>query len=496
MSDHDSDSAKMDSDDESTRLHIHDCDVRDDAEEVSTIYAGEIHTRLAEETILTSAPRVSTQDHVANKHQQPDRYVKHNDDLEWAADNTVPDVLAMTELESMDAKIWIPIFTGKNFKGFIEKFEDLREVLGWDEMTSRAYLLRSLRLTDPDAPLHITRWKYDAIVIYLTEQYTPLRERLDAITQVMQTQRQPRESLNDLAIRISRELNKVPLDRKRKAALASAAFRHALRMEPRLVEHIEKSLYTVPRFFQQVDLARKFEREHGPEQATVVTDGGHDLAVLNVRGTPLPPALQTSKVKNERTDSDATPRTVRVQPITSRGARRPHPKTRKAAKTMLRLQTPVAYVDRVYPRWGGTMHIVLEIAGLTDPVHMLVDTGAAVSILPEPQYERLDESQRKLTTSDLDIRASNGTPIVCLGKAALQFKIRHYHKCFTHEFYICNENTTPLLGMDFMSEHNTLVHLRLDKFAIDGVICTTYDETGRLVRQGMTQASTSESTSQ
>ena len=55
MSDHDSDSAKMDSDDESTKLHIHDCDVRDDAEEVSTIYAGEIHTRLAEETILTSA---------------------------------------------------------------------------------------------------------------------------------------------------------------------------------------------------------------------------------------------------------------------------------------------------------------------------------------------------------------------------------------------------------------------------------------------------------
>ena len=75
----------MDSDDESTRLHIHDCDVRDDAEEVSTIYAGEIHTWLDEETILTSAPRVSTQDHVANKHQQPDRYVKHNDDLEWAA---------------------------------------------------------------------------------------------------------------------------------------------------------------------------------------------------------------------------------------------------------------------------------------------------------------------------------------------------------------------------------------------------------------------------
>ena len=62
----------------------------------------------------------------------------------------------MTELESMDAKI----FTGKNFKCFIEKFfEDLHEVLGWDEMTSQAYLLCSLRLTDPDAPTNITQLK-------------------------------------------------------------------------------------------------------------------------------------------------------------------------------------------------------------------------------------------------------------------------------------------------------------------------------------------------
>ena len=262
------------------------------------------------------------------------------------------------------------------------------------------------------------------------------------------------------------------------------------------MQHIEKYLYRIPQFFQQVDLARNFDREHGPEQAIVVTDRGNDLAVLNVREAPLLPALQTLKVMNERADSDTTLRTVRVQPITSRLARRPHTKTRKAAKTVLQLQTIVAYVDRVYPRWGGTMHIVLEITGHTDPVHKLVDTGAAMSMLPERHYQQLEESQRKLATSDLGIRASNGTPIVCLGKTTLEFTIRHYRKCFTHEFYICNENTTQMLGVDFMKEHNTLVHLRLDKFAIDGVICTTYDETGRAVRQGMTQAFTSESTTQ
>ena len=62
----------------------------------------------------------------------------------------------------------------------------------------------------------------------------------------------------------------------------------------------------------------KFEREHGPEQATVVTGGRNDLALLNGRRTPLPPALQTLKVKKESTDRDTTVRTVRVQPITNR----------------------------------------------------------------------------------------------------------------------------------------------------------------------------------
>ena len=92
MSDHDSDIAKMYSDDESTQLHLHDCDVRDDAE-VSAIHAGEIPTGLADETILTAAPRVPTQEKVAARNTRSNRYMKHNDDLEWEKDNTVPQCL-------------------------------------------------------------------------------------------------------------------------------------------------------------------------------------------------------------------------------------------------------------------------------------------------------------------------------------------------------------------------------------------------------------------
>ena len=476
---------------DSTPLHIHDCDVKDDVELTAIVYADEIPTGLSDETVIASAPRVPTQEQVAEKYHRPDRYVKHDDLLEWDPKNTIPDVFAMTEQHTMHAKIWIPIFTGKNFKNFIDKFEDLREVFTWGELTSRAYLLRSIRKLDSAVIEHIAQWTYGAMVVYLAEKYTPTEQRLAAIDKVMEIERGNLESIRSLATRISKTLVDAPLARDKRQALAGAAFRYALRYQPSLVEHLERSLYIAPQFFQQVDVAALYDSRHGPETvASVVTDGGNELATLQVRGTPLPASLHTPK-QEELSDSDTPGDIVHVHPITSRGARKPHPKTRKAAKEVLQLQTPVVYVDRIYPRWGGTMHVVLEFALLQEPVYMLVDTGAAVSILPEPYFKRLAEPHRVLQPNHLDIRASNNTPIVCQGRVQLQFTIRHYHRSFTHDFYVCNESTTPLLGMDFMSEYNTLVHLRVDKFAIDGVICSTYDESRRLVRQGMTTTASS-----
>ena len=103
---------------DSTPLHIHDCDVKDDVELTAIVYADEIPTGLADETVIASAPRVPTQEQVAEKYHRPDRYVKHDDLLEWDPKNTIPDVFAMTEQHTMHAKIWIPIFTGKKLQRF------------------------------------------------------------------------------------------------------------------------------------------------------------------------------------------------------------------------------------------------------------------------------------------------------------------------------------------------------------------------------------------
>ena len=89
-----------------------------------------------------------------------------------------------------------------------------------------------------------------------------------------------------------------------------------------------------------------------------------------------------------------------------------------------------------------------------------------------------------MTPTTLDIRAGNDTKIICNGIAKLAIWFQPLTKRYEHEFYICNEDTVPILGMDFMSEHDTFVHLKQDKFAIDGVTLSTYDSLGTPVVQG------------
>ena len=468
------------------RLHIHECDMVDDTEE----HAGGVRKRPASVvnpiSNIVDVPRQYSRDHPHDPTPKPERYGRESGNLEWDADNCVPDVLAITEGSLTGGNIWIPVFSGKrqNFRDFITKFEDLREVLGWDELNSRAYLLRSLRRPALEVRQHIAAWRYEAMVVYLSEKYTPLELRLRAIDNVMDIRRDPGEPITDLSVRISRALQNVLVDRKRKLALAGAALRHALRMEPRLVAHMERSLYSSPKFFQQVEVACEYERRYGPEEATVVTEGGNDLAVMHLRDPPHP--VRLSLPKEEPTEDGVTAMEVaRVSPLVRVSGGVEKAKTTKNSDKPVVLQySPVVFVDLMFLLRASTLHLGMYIKGLEDAIHILVDTGAAVSILPEPIFKRLDEEHRHLVPTDLDIRAGNDTQIICKGMARLKIAMQHYCKWFKHDFYICNEDTTPILGMDFMAEHDTLVHLKEDKFTIDGIVCTAYDAAGHLIRQG------------
>ena len=74
--------------------------------------------------------------------------------------------------------------------------------------------------------------------------------------------------------------------------------------------------------------------------------------------------------------------------------------------------------------------------------------------------------------------------IICNGIAKLAIWFQQLTKRYEHEFYIFNEDTVPILGMNFMSKHDTFVHLKQDKFAIDGVTLSTNDSLDTPVVQG------------
>ena len=428
---------------------------------------------------------------LVNKPQQdPQRYAWNCDHLEWSNDNTIPDVFAMVEDCNMDGVIWIPIFTGSHFRDFILKFEDLREVLGWDEFTSRAYLLRSIRIR----PLrdHLRHWRYEAMVIYLKETYTSQKNRMATIDAVMNIQRNPNETIRALGLRVSLMTAKAKIDTNQRNKLAGAAFRHALRMDPRLVEHLEKSMYKAATFARQIDLAHEYEYHNGTATSAVITDGSNDIAVMEVRRHP--PALTTRSPPSNSTES---PHTVRVAPIlpasttksataatAADSAKADTPTDEPPTVIIRQFQPPKVIADMVFFLRTTTMSVGMYVVGLEEPVITLVDTGAAVSILPAPLFNKLPTEQRKLTPTTLDIRAGNDTKIICNGIAKLAIWFQPLTKRYEHEFYICNEDTVPILGMDFMSEHDTFVHLKQDKFAIDGVTLSTYDSLGTPVVQG------------
>ena len=71
--------------------------------------------------------------------------------------------------------------------------------------------------------------------------------------------------------------------------------------------------------------------------------------------------------------------------------------------------------------------------------------------------------------SKLDLKAGNDTCIKCFGKTELQFALLHYLKTYEHEFYICTDDTMPILGMDFLTQHDTCIDLARNEFSIDGV---------------------------
>ena len=131
-----------------------------------------------------------------------------------------------------------------------------------------------------------------------------------------------------------------------------------------------------------------------------------------------------------------------------------------------------------------TLYTKMFIDGLNDHVLMLIDTGAAVSLIPMKIYLRIHEDKRILQPNTLDIRAGNDTPILCFGVTNLKFAFQYYLREFKHDFYVCDDDTSCILGMDFLAEYDTCIHLAEEKFSIDDVPLATFSAEGTPIRRG------------
>ena len=184
------------------------------------------------------------------------------DVLTWEAENSILDVGEITRTLTMDAAIWIPVFDGHHWCDFINKFEDLRRHLSWTDEQSRAYLLRSLRPPIQALARTMKTWRYDAMVVYLTEVTAPAKPRLEAIEELLQIRRKKTEDLRALALRVTSKAATIPLVDTQRNVLKAAVFRGALADDLLLLNHLENVKYQCPRFADQLQAALAYETNY------------------------------------------------------------------------------------------------------------------------------------------------------------------------------------------------------------------------------------------
>lgn len=78
----------------------------------------------------------------------------------------------------------------------------------------------------------------------------------------------------------------------------------------------------------------------------------------------------------------------------------------------------------------------------------LIDTGAAVSIIP-PQYI----SVAPIYQSPVSLTTATGDPIAVVGEALVSLNIASLRRSFQHTFVVAKV-THPLLGLDFLKKYN------------------------------------------
>ena len=111
----------------------------------------------------------------------------------------------------------------------------------------------------------------------------------------------------------------------------------------------------------------------------------------------------------------------------------------------------------------------------------LLDTGAGISLLPKRLYDVIAKSQdTELRQSDRKITDANSKAIECFGVAEIHLNIEG--QTFKHDFYVCENAVTVLLGRQFMNDAKIQLEPAANKIKIRGKRVTAYDIKGTKIK--------------
>ena len=130
---------------------------------------------------------------------------------------------------------------------------------------------------------------------------------------------------------------------------------------------------------------------------------------------------------------------------------------------------------------GMGVCVWLKFTNTKEGAKALLDTGAGISLLPRRLYDVISKSQTtELRQADRKITGANSKSIECFGVAEVEFNIEG--QSFRHDFYVCEDAVTVLLGRKFMKDARIQLEPAANKIKIKGKRVTAYDIKGTRIK--------------
>ena len=119
----------------------------------------------------------------------------------------------------------------------------------------------------------------------------------------------------------------------------------------------------------------------------------------------------------------------------------------------------------------------------------LIDTGANVSMLPYDWYMAIPEGERpELAQSPLEVLAGNQSKFNIMGVARFDLRIKDMeYPCLMH---VSPDETSGVLGMDFMTHHRVIVDPAKQKLSINNLPLEVLDQHGQKINNRVTVTQT------